>query len=149
MVTVAPVCWPVSSAHSLTAAVIWRMLLIQAFCCDVARAFTKLGMAIAASKPIMATTIMISTRVKPALRDCFILFMFQLSLISGVNTVTGGFIIMTFAFTGLPVTTAEPVLQKATPGHREVSITDAILQIACLGQEVELCMKICSFGRAP
>src|SRR5579859_216080 len=53
------------------------MLLMQAFCCDVARAFTKLGIAMAASKPMMATTIMISTRVKPALRDCFICFMFS------------------------------------------------------------------------
>src|SRR5215469_9873422 len=73
-----PVCWPVSRAHSFTAAVIWRMLLMQAFCCEVERAFTKLGIAMAASKPMMATTIMISTRVKPALRDCFILFMFFL-----------------------------------------------------------------------
>ena len=32
-----------------------------------ARALTKLGMAMAASKAMMATTIMISTRVKPAL----------------------------------------------------------------------------------
>src|SRR5580698_4722187 len=79
---VAPVCWPVSRAHSFTAAVIWRMLLIQAFCCEVARAFTKLGIAMAASKPMMATTIMISTRVKPALRDCFICFiLFLLSVL--------------------------------------------------------------------
>src|SRR5580658_8258268 len=82
MVQLAPVCWPVSSAHSLTAAVIWRMLLMQAFCCEVARAFTKLGIAMAASKPIMATTIMISTRVKPALRDDLFLFMFQLSILT-------------------------------------------------------------------
>ena len=38
---------------------------MQAFCCEVVRAFTKLGMAIAASNPMMATTIMISTSVKP------------------------------------------------------------------------------------
>src|SRR5215468_813061 len=42
---------------------------MQAFCCDVVRAFTKLGIAIAANRPIMATTIMISTSVNPPLRD--------------------------------------------------------------------------------
>src|SRR5580658_9281465 len=82
LLTVAPDCWPVSNAHSFTAAVICRMLLMQAFCWEVARAFTKLGIAMAASNPMMATTIIISTRVKPALRDCFmffILFLFCLS----------------------------------------------------------------------
>ena len=44
---------------------IWRRLLMQAFFWAVVRAFTKFGIAIAASKPMMATTIMISTRVKP------------------------------------------------------------------------------------
>src|ERR1700761_2383464 len=106
LLTAAPVCWPVSRAHSFTAAVIWRMLLTHAFCCEVARAFTKLGIAIAASKPIMATTIMISTSVKPALRDCFILFMFLLVSSERSEHVTGGFIIMTFVFTELPATTA-------------------------------------------
>jgi hypothetical protein len=40
----------------------------------------KLGIAIAARRPIMATTIMISTRVKPALREVliFILLYFLL-----------------------------------------------------------------------
>jgi hypothetical protein len=38
---------------------------MQAFCCDVLRAFTNDGIAIAASKPMIATTIMISTNVKP------------------------------------------------------------------------------------
>ena len=57
---------------------------MQAFCCEVVRAFTKLGIAIAASKPIMATTIMISTRVNP----CFfavVLFIPYFTLTSGVN----------------------------------------------------------------
>src|SRR5215469_17413069 len=91
-VTEAPVCWPVSRAHSFTAAVIWRMLLIQAFCCEVARAFTKLGIAMAASKPMMATTIMISTRVKPALRDCFVCFILYYFLFTALrwNFTTGG-----------------------------------------------------------
>src|SRR5207247_9942277 len=41
---------------------------MQAFFWLAVRALTKLGMAMAASRPIMATTIMISTSVKPALR---------------------------------------------------------------------------------
>jgi hypothetical protein len=49
---------------------------MQALACEVARAFTKLGIAIAAKRPMMATTIMISTSVKPALRMFFIVFMF-------------------------------------------------------------------------
>src|SRR6185295_11767401 len=40
---------------------------MQAFFWLAVRAFTKFGIAIAANNPMMATTIMISTRVKPAL----------------------------------------------------------------------------------
>src|SRR5579859_2390263 len=58
-----------SNAHSCLAPSIWRRLLMQAFCCEVVRARTKLGIAIAAKRPMMATTIMISTRVKPDLRE--------------------------------------------------------------------------------
>src|ERR1022692_2193509 len=65
-----------SRAQVWVAPSIWRRLLIQAFFCDCVRARTKLGIAIAASKPMMATTIMISTNVKPDLWDVlfFILF---------------------------------------------------------------------------
>src|SRR5436190_10468 len=59
----------VSNAHSCLAPSIWRRLLMQAFVWDAVRAFTKLGTAIEARRPTMATTIMISTRVKPALRE--------------------------------------------------------------------------------
>src|SRR5436309_2502427 len=60
---------------------------MQAFCCEVVRARTKLGMAMAANRPMMATTIMISTRVKPDLLEdlifilalCFILARRELS----------------------------------------------------------------------
>jgi len=69
-----PVVFPCSSANSLHAASIWRRLLIQALACEVARALTKLGMAIAAKRPMMATTIMISTSVKPALRTVLVVF---------------------------------------------------------------------------
>jgi hypothetical protein len=50
---------------------------MQEFFWAVARAFTKFGMAIAASRPMMATTIMISTSVKPALLF-FCVFIFAL-----------------------------------------------------------------------
>jgi hypothetical protein len=43
-----------------------RMLLIHMFCLAVWRALRKFGTAIAARRPMMATTIMISTSVKPA-----------------------------------------------------------------------------------
>src|SRR6266404_306151 len=67
-----------SNAYCCTAPSYWRRLLMQAFACDVVRALTKLGIAIAAKSPIMATTIMISTRVKPALFDA-LLFILILS----------------------------------------------------------------------
>src|SRR5581483_651931 len=60
-----------SSAHCCLAPSIWRRLLMQAFCCEVVRARTKLGIAIAANRPMMATTIMISTSVNPCLREVF------------------------------------------------------------------------------
>src|SRR5271154_4647344 len=67
-----PVVCFVSSANWLAAASIWRRLLMQALACEVARAFTKFGIAMAARRPIMATTTMISTSVNPALRMFFI-----------------------------------------------------------------------------
>src|SRR5258708_33873677 len=45
---------------------------MQAVVCEVVRARMKFGIAMAASRPMIATTIMISTSVKPALRDVFI-----------------------------------------------------------------------------
>src|SRR5471030_728936 len=69
-----PVVSLASSANWLAAASIWRRLLMQALACEVARAFTKFGIAIAANRPMMATTIMISTKVKPALRRFFVIF---------------------------------------------------------------------------
>src|SRR5579862_3743519 len=57
--------WWFSKAHCCLAPSIWRKLLMQALVCEVVRARTKLGIAMAASKPMMATTIMISTSVNP------------------------------------------------------------------------------------
>src|SRR5215472_18863730 len=67
-----------SNAHCCTAPSICRRLLMHAFFCEVVRALMKLGMAIAANRPIMATTIMISTNVKPEWREVliFILYLF-------------------------------------------------------------------------
>src|SRR2546429_5615154 len=61
------VAWRVSNAHCCLALSICRRLLIHAFIWAVVRALTKLGIAIAANNPMMATTIMISTSVKPDL----------------------------------------------------------------------------------
>src|SRR6266404_9408261 len=78
--TAAPPALFSSNAQRWIAPSIWRRLLMQAFFWDVVRALTKLGIAIAAKRPIMATTIMISTNVKPLLRDVlmFILLFFPL-----------------------------------------------------------------------
>src|SRR3984957_17554833 len=73
-----------SSAHCCLAPSIWRRLLMQAFIWAVVRARTKLGMAMAANRPMMATTIMISTRVKPVLRKERIFIQFD-SFCRGVN----------------------------------------------------------------
>src|SRR6516164_7102074 len=107
--TVAPVCWPVSNAHSFTAAVIWRMLLMQAFCCEVVRAFTKLGIAMAAKRPMMATTIMISTSVKPDLRDALIFILLFRSFCFAVRArQQAGYLVSAVrSLTVLPVATAD------------------------------------------
>src|ERR1022692_758025 len=87
-----PVVLCCSSANWLSAELIWRRLLMQPLACEVARAFTKLGIAMAARRPIMATTIMISTSVKPALRSVLVVFIvFALSFKVWWNNATGGF----------------------------------------------------------
>src|SRR5882762_37053 len=70
---------------------------MQAFICEVVRALMKLGIAIAANRPIMATTIMISTRVKPLLRDVLVFIFFFVCY--GVNTATSGLLLLQFVFT--------------------------------------------------
>ena len=69
---------------------------MQAFCCEVVRALMKLGMAIAASRPMMATTIMISTRVKPDFSDVFLFICFFLLQCERCNRRV---IIISFLFT--------------------------------------------------
>ena len=69
---------------------------MQAFCCEVVRARMKLGIAIAANRPMMATTIMISTSVKPLLREERIFIRVFLLSTCGVNVAPGGFIITVF-----------------------------------------------------
>ena len=59
---------------------IWRRLLMHAFFCAVWRAFTKFGIAMAASNPMMATTIMISTSVKPDFRFVLIRIVWFVSI---------------------------------------------------------------------
>src|SRR6266849_3092471 len=89
----------VSSAHCCSAPSIWRRLLMQAFICEVVRALMKLGMAIAAKRPMMATTIMISTNVKPLLRDVLIFILTSCLSFCGVNEATGGLIQLRSSFT--------------------------------------------------
>src|SRR5580658_1550593 len=92
IVMLAPVDLPVSRANSLAAASIWRRLLMQALACEVARAFTKFGIAMAASKPMMATTIIISTNVKPALRMFLYVFIFFCLVTEADSTPNSGYL---------------------------------------------------------
>src|SRR2546428_14191196 len=87
-----------SSAHCCSAPSICRRLLMQEFFCAVVLALMKLGIAMAANRPIMATTIMISTRVNPPLRVVF-LFILNFSFYYGVNTATGGLVLLRIVFT--------------------------------------------------
>src|SRR6266478_4347449 len=77
--TDALLCCLFSRAHSWAAPSIWRRLLMHALACEVVRALTKLGIAMAARRPMMATTIMISTSVKPDLRIVFIFILDDLA----------------------------------------------------------------------
>src|SRR6266566_1848066 len=67
---------------------------MQALTWEVSRALTKLGMAIAASRPMMATTIMISTNVNPPLERVPILTTKPFSQ-CGVDAAAGGYYIIT------------------------------------------------------
>src|SRR5438105_1010270 len=81
VVIVAPCFCFCSRAHCSMAPSICRRLLMQAFFCAEVRALTKFGIAIAASRPMIATTIMISTRVKPYFRwvlTCIVSLLFAL-----------------------------------------------------------------------
>src|SRR5258708_37759614 len=80
-----------SSAQVCFAPSIWRRLLMHAFCCAFKRARTKLGIAMVASNPMMATTIMISTSVKPAAREC--LFFIRLIFLPWREQGAGGLLI--------------------------------------------------------
>src|SRR3954470_745340 len=96
----------VSKAHCCFAPSNWRRLLMHAFVCEVVRARTKLGIAMAARRPMIATTIMISTRVKPHLFDILIfIFARLLSVVRGVNEATGGYLLVQFR-SQFPVATA-------------------------------------------
>src|ERR1700752_5006865 len=56
---------PFSRKYWSAAAASWRALLRTALSCEEVRTFWKAGIAIAARRPMMTTTIMISTRGKP------------------------------------------------------------------------------------
>src|SRR6266404_4163498 len=81
-----------SRAQVALAPSICLRLAMQAARWLAVRALTKLGMAMAASNPMMATTIMISTNVKPALRDVLTFILFLPFLSRGVNEATGGLV---------------------------------------------------------
>ena len=88
---------------------------MHALACEVVRAFTKLGIAIAASKPMMATTIIISTSVNPDLFDVLIFILLLLFVLLRRELRNRRVNIMTLLVHGLPVTSA----------GREISTWDA------------------------
>src|SRR5438552_1827865 len=103
-VTAAPVPCLFSSAHwSLAPSTMRRLFKIE-LSCALSRALTKLGIAIAANNPMMATTIMISTSVKPAFLFVLICIFTDLSVClfvrtRGVNIAKGGFYDYFISFT--------------------------------------------------
>src|SRR2546428_11447908 len=80
---------------------ICRRLLIHAFFWAVVRALTKFGTAIAANRPMIATTIMISTNVNPLAR-AVLFFILDLSFVYGVNTAMGGLLLVQRVLTNCP-----------------------------------------------
>src|SRR5439155_14593932 len=97
----------VYDAHCCAAPSIWRRLLMQAFTCEVVRALMKLGIAIAARRPMMATTIIISTNVKPDLREV-LMFILYLSLYLRRERSNRRVSISSTSVHSLPVATAVP-----------------------------------------
>src|SRR5260370_10372157 len=88
---------------------------MHALACEVVRALMKLGIAIAASKPMMATTIMISTSVKPARRE-FLSFIRCTFLSGGVNEwYKAGLNKFCASSTNCLLPTADRVLETAVP----------------------------------
>src|SRR5438094_2066183 len=94
------------------------------------RAFTKFGIAIAASKPMMATTIMISTRVKPAVLFVLIcMTLLSVFLFRGVNDAKGGLLLLLQLFTNCLL---QPRLWSQQSGchsqlfqnHNQLSVTN-------------------------
>src|SRR3989442_555985 len=91
---------------------LFRIELSWAF----SRAFTKFGIAIAASSPMMATTIMISTSVKPAF--LFVLIcMTNLSVVSarGVTQAKGWLLLLLDLFTNCPLQPRLSTLANGMP----------------------------------
>src|SRR6478735_4105193 len=76
------------------------------------RAFTKFGIAIAASKPMIATTIMISTKVNPDLRNV-LTFIGLAFLTGGVNASEGRFILVLHNVHSLPFTDRSSLYSNA------------------------------------
>src|SRR6266566_6165852 len=114
---------------------------MQAFCCEVVRALMKLGIAIAANRPIMATTIMISTNVKPDLREVLIFILCIVFLFCGVNEATSGSLMSSIFVHTLPVAATEGIEQ---PGCQ----TWAPRQCSRRGREADFVRLPCA-ERAP
>src|SRR5437667_10658586 len=98
----------------------------------------KLGIAIAANRPIMATTIMISTSVKPLLMAVRI-FILDLSFVNGVNTATSGLLLFQLVFTYcLLLTVVKNVTGSLIQSTSNINFSYPILtrpSVRCLADE--------------
>ena len=102
---------------------------MQAFIWEVVRALTKFGIAMAANRPMIATTIMISTSVKPNLRLFFFCICYLSDCCYGVNRARGGLIFNTFAFTDCLLHTVS--LELSTPNANRKLAPTSVSVLAC------------------
>ena len=100
---------------------------MQATFCACSRLFIKFGTAMDASSPMMATTIMISTSVKPVRSEVCIFIIFPF-LYGGVNEAAGGLLfIIAMGVHELPAANRDrkPTgdLLELVPGHEFLNTT--------------------------
>ncbi len=93
----------------------------------------KFGIAIAAKRPMMATTIMISTNVNPDLRFVFVCIALTFFSTCGVNETTGGLLFITKVVHILPVANRTSELSNA---YAKLNLTGKPSEITALEQEL-------------
>src|SRR2546425_3827021 len=125
LATASPVPFLFSRAHWSFAPSMMRRLLKIELSWAFSRAFTKFGIAIAANNPMMATTIMISTSVKPAVLFVLICMSYLSILpVRGVNEAKGGLLLLLNWFTNCRL---QPRLSTLANGMPQSTFAEAQL----------------------